>query len=388
MKKPYTLTALVFLAFIFGLGIYLLLDAPTIARSALTAWRTNTEGTVEHIEAATAAAEEAINVRLRKGNLVAELYGGMVRLAGKRVSEDPVIADYSIARLDNGAITFVNLDLTETRHNRDTADSIERWSRTCGAADVPLLYVAYPRKTPRQNSGLPVGLTDWPVVRANGLAADVVSRGIDTLDLRDTFEALGDYSRLFFRTDHHWTIRGGLFAYQTIADALRTRYGLTIDPFYEDEANYNFEILEDWFLGSQGKRIGTLFAGVDDFEVMTPAFDTDFTFNLTYERVIREGPMVGTILFPERVAERDYYGGNPYTYYSGGDYAFLGIVNHRNPDGPSILLVRDSMACAVTPFLACACSALYEVDTRYYDRDVAQTALDLGVDMVIVMVSG
>ena len=143
--------------------------------------------------------------------------------------------------------------------------------------------------------------------------------------------------------------------------------------------------MKDWFLGSQGKRVGTLFAGTDDFELLTPAFDTRFTFSVPSEGVERTGTMEQTILFPQRVAQRDYYGGNPYTYYGGGDYDLLTIENHLNPGGPRILLVRDSMACAVTPFLACACSRLVQVDTRSYEGDVALLAQELGVDMVLVL---
>ena len=95
--------------------------------------------------------------------------------------------------------------------------------------------------------------------------------------------------------------------------------------------------------------------------------------------------MEETILFPERVAERDYYSGNPYTYYSGGDYDLLTIENHLNPDGPAILLVRDSMACAVTPFLALGCSTLTQVDTRYYEGNVADLALELRPDLVLIL---
>lgn len=48
------------------------------------------------------------------------------------------------------------------------------------------------------------------------------------------------------------------------------------------------------------------------------------------------------------------------------------IVNHSNPDGPRVLLLRDSFACALTPFLALSCSELITVDLRYYEGDVTE----------------
>ena len=167
--------------------------------------------------------------------------------------------------------------------------------------------------------------------------------------------------------------------------ALAQEHGFT--PFEQglNEGQFARLTYEDLFLGSQGKRVGTLFGGADDFELLTPNFDTAFTFTVAGQGTVRSGSMEETILFPERVAKKDYYNGNPYTYYSGGDYGLLTIVNHLNTDGPVILLVRDSMACAVTPFMASACSTLVQVDTRYYDGDPAQLALQLGVDMVVVL---
>lgn len=386
MKKPYTLTAIVFLVFIFGLAAFLLANSVTIFQSTLTAWRSTEGSLADRLDGATDGLEEAVNTSLRRGNVAVELYGGLLRLAGKRVSEDPSIPDYSVALLDNGTITFVNLDTDPDAIDRAWAvNQISGWADALRGTDIPLLYVAYPKKTPRTNSGLPEGLYDLPVMKMNVLVAGLAERGVAILDLRDAFESLGDYSHLFFRTDHHWNVRGGFFAFQTICNTLRTDYGLDLEPYYEDPSHYDSVILEDWFLGSQGKRVGSLFGGTDDFELMTPAFYTNFTFSIPNQGVIRVGSMEETILFRERVGVRDYYNGNPYTYYSGGDYDLVTIQNHDNPDGPSILLVRDSMSCVVTPFLALDCSTLTLLDTRFYTGDVADLAMELDVDLVLVM---
>ena len=93
MKKPYTLTAVVFLVFIFGLAVFLLTDVKGIGRSVLTAWRSADGGVVTRLDAATDSAEEALSASLRRGNTAVELYGGLLRLTAKRVSEDTSIPD-------------------------------------------------------------------------------------------------------------------------------------------------------------------------------------------------------------------------------------------------------------------------------------------------------
>ena len=56
--------------------------------------------------------------------------------------------------------------------------------------------------------------------------------------------------------------------------------------------------------------------------------------------------------------KKDLYTDNPYAGYIGGDYGLCHIVNHQPPNDKRVLLVRDSFACAFTPYLAQACAEL------------------------------
>ena len=89
--------------------------------------------------------------------------------------------------------------------------------------------------------------------------------------------------------------------------------------------------------------------------------------------------------FPERVAQQDWFNGNPYTYYAGGDYPIATITNHKNPDGPRVVLLRDSFACALTPFLALSCGELITIDLRYFHDDLLSYVDWLEPDVVLVM---
>ncbi len=112
-------------------------------------------------------------------------------------------------------------------------------------------------------------------------------------------------------------------------------------------------MLEHFFLGSQGKRVGSLYAGADDITLYTPKFDTELTYSCPAYGFTRTGPFETSVCFPERVAQQDWFNGNPYTYYAGGDYPIATITNHKNPDGPRVVLLRDSFACALTPSWPC-----------------------------------
>ena len=65
--------------------------------------------------------------------------------------------------------------------------------------------------------------------------------------------------------------------------------------------------------------------------------------------------------------KKDYYHSNPYAVYSGGDYRLQIIRNTLNTTGSKILIIRNSYACVVTPFLAIHAGELHVIDDREGD---------------------
>ena len=61
------------------------------------------------------------------------------------------------------------------------------------------------------------------------------------------------------------------------------------------------------------------------------------------------------------------------------------IYNEENPEGQRILLLRDSYACALTPFLALDCGELITIDLRYFHDDLLTYVDWLDPDLVMVM---
>jgi hypothetical protein len=107
---------------------------------------------------------------------------------------------------------------------------------------------------------------------------------------------------------------------------------------------------------------------------------------------VREGRFEDTVLYSENL-ERDYYGKNPYATYSGGDFRLQIIRNNLNPEGARILVVRDSYACVVTPFLALNASEVHVCDVRDFDfvgekLNIADYIQEIHPDYVLVVYGG
>lgn len=139
------------------------------------------------------------------------------------------------------------------------------------------------------------------------------------------------------------------------------------------------------FLGSQGKRVGTVYAGLDDFSVITPNYAADFTLTVPDKGIDRSGDYVNTLLVPEMFEKKDLYTDNPYAGYIGGDYGLCHIVNHQPPNDKRVLLVRDSFACAFTPYLAQACAELDTIDKRAFPQTIASYIEETKPDLVLFL---
>ncbi|WP_130869594.1 DHHW family protein [Intestinimonas massiliensis (ex Afouda et al. 2020)] len=332
-------------------------------------------------------AESAVNSDLDRDHLFIQLYGGVQRLSGRRVIQD-MVAGNTVAKLSTGALNFVNLGAAAQPDQAAVDARAEATAEFAGeleAHGVPYLYIAAPQKIKRGGDMLPDGLEENGNATCDAYLEALDKQGVDYIDLRPLFESNGIYSNWFFNTDHHWKPEAAFFAWQNLTGELDLRYGFETPSALTDPNNWNTRVLEDFFLGSQGKRVGTLYAGADDFTIYTPKFDTDLTYANSDGSFTRSGPFDQSVCFPERVAERDWFNGNPYTYYSGGDYAMATMTNHKNPNGPKVVLIRESFSCALAPFLALSCSELTTIDLRYFTGDLMDTIQEVDPDLVLTL---
>lgn len=325
-----------------------------------------------------------------------ELYGALQRLTGRTVVEDPADNQYTVVRLEEGTLTFTGVGTPDPQAQ---AAHLKRLQLALDRRNVSLLYAQAPAKL-TSDTPLPYGVEDTSNACADRLLAALEEGGVDCLDLRRALrEAEGDWSGWFYRTDHHWTQQAAFLAFQALVQRLETysqtvavsngskQVPIRIPDRYTDPDSYETDTLPRFFLGSQGKRVGSSFVGTDDFPLCTPVFPTLLHYQALSADLDAYGDAAETVLFPQRVERRDYYGGNPYTYYAGGDYPFARITNYYNSQGPRVLLIRDSFACAVTPYLAYATSELYTIDPRYFSGDLLTYVDWLKPDVVVILYS-
>lgn len=316
-------------------------------------------------------------------------------LLGTRVVQKD---DIVVVKSDSGSLVSGSLNIpSETNTKEDIqqiSNRIKELRIVTESNGAHFLYCYAPAKLEIEDT--PPNVYNTYYDNKNTFFSAMDSLKIPYIDLANSFDGNGGLtSNDFYKTDHHWTANAGFCANKYICEQLSARYGFEVNREYTDIDNYNIKTFDKWFLGSFGKKVGTYFTwfGADDFDLITPKFETDLTEEQPFKDQTRTGKFEETVLYMDNL-EKDYYGKNTYATYSGGDFRLQIMKNNLNKNGKKILLIRDSFACVVAPFLSLQTSELHICDMRDFEDFVGDkiNAEDYiknnRPDYVIVLYSG
>lgn len=209
---------------------------------------------------------------------------------------------------------------------------------------IPLLYVATPYTTSKYDPQLPKGVEDYANDNADRFLMYLDEYGVDNIDIRKMLYNDGiDQYQMMYKTDHHWNTEAGLYAYSKIEDYLKDRLDCEVDERIRDIHNYTVTNYEEWHLGSCGQRTGIYFAGIDDFHLITPDFETNLQSGKN------TGSMQELVYDTSALQNKNY--SSRYTYDSVLGKSQGEFVNLNSKNDKKILMVSDSFGNAVDPFL-------------------------------------
>lgn len=255
------------------------------------------------------------------------------------------------------------------------------------------LYVMAPTKGYEME--YPSNVEDYTASNCDRFSKILEGKQVPFLNLIKTAGEEGiSEEEMFFVTDHHWRPEKGIWASEKVCGYLSRNYGFKYDRSLWDMTNYNIDTYKDWFLGSQGKKVGVYFTplGADDINLVTPKFATSLKEEQPAKELVREGSFED-LMYMDNISVKDHYGLNPYATYSGGDFREQIITNLNNPRGKTAIVIRDSFGCAFTPFFSLALSKLYVTDVRdggYVGEklDMREYIEKIKPDYVIVLYTG
>ncbi len=233
------------------------------------------------------------------------------------------------------------------------ADQILDLQNRLAEKDIAFLFTAVPEKVQAEDPQLPAGIEDFGNQNQDAFVSALQARGVSYLDLRESMREDGiDYYGSFFRTDHHWTTKGGFYAYTKLTDWIQSATGKTIQPQVQDLSQYEITTYPGWFLGSEGQRTGNYFSDADDFDLITPKFDTHLIREMSYLHP-DEGSVEGGFedLVISHAALQEHGLAARYTYDTTLNESLGHFVNPESGNDLKLLILEDSFGKAVNPYL-------------------------------------
>ncbi len=196
--------------------------------------------------------------------------------------------------------------------------------------------------------------------------------GITFVDVRDNFKsAYKSGTQVYYKTDHHWTAQGAYLGYTALGDSL----GYT--PNSKD--NYNIDV-HNGFYGTTYSSSGFWYTQPDDIELWHSKQNQDIKVTITDgDKTIDSD----SLFFMERLEEDDKY-----PVYLDGNHPYTVIKNNAlKQNDKKLLVIKDSFAHSLVPFLADHYSEIIMIDMRYYKQNVSDLIEARGFDRVLFLYS-
>lgn len=182
------------------------------------------------------------------------------------------------------------------------------------------------------------------------------------LDIRQQMERVGKEKQIYYKTDHHWSLRGAYIGYQAYMECMGK------EP--EEYENFDVQVVSDRFFG-------TLYSKVLDSQAVEDEMDAPQ--NLPDISVFCDGEERDSIYDEGKKEEKDKY-----AYFFGGNYGEVQIINEAVEER-RLLIIKDSFANSMVPFLLRDYSEIQMLDMRYFKGSVQDFLEEYGADEILIL---
>lgn len=364
--------------FVIG-GVTLALNIRQIGYALLVNYTLYTEengGVFDSVRARIQSLNATINGKVLGKDRFEKLNAQMQLALGKQVLS---FGGTTMVRLNTGHLYDVESDIDVTGE----VNKIIRMNDTLKAQGIPMVY-AYAHSMLYEDGMLPTGVKDYNLKVADEIVGGLRAGGVTTLDSRDIYKDDGlTLDDAVFHTDIHWQPRMAFHVFAACAQALNETGKIHLDESAADIGRFDSRMLKNAYLGNTGSRLGADFVEADDFEVLTPAFDTHIKSSISSSNgmVDREGSFEDAVLNME-LAQLDAPG-DIYDIY-GHHTEVVYYENENAPEG-RLLIVKDSFGTPVASLMSLAVRNVCAIDLRKGKGTIEEYVKSFQPDAVLVV---
>ena len=236
---------------------------------------------------------------------------------------------------------------------------------------VPVTMMAVPSAGAVVSDKLPALHLPYPDADLLEEARRIAGNTLHWVDLYTDFCSAEQPERLYYRTDHHWTSEGAYRAYCLLMEELG-QSSVPRDDFTVEQIS--------GFYGTSYSKSGLWLTEPDTLELWT---DSDIQAVTTVYDANRADPVTREgMFFREYLEDADKY-----PVFLSGNHARVHIETNAD-SGKRLLVIKDSYAHALAPFLAEEYSTIDLIDLRYFKQQTISSWLEENPADEILLVYG
>jgi len=232
-------------------------------------------------------------------------------------------------------------------------------------ADVRVYGLLAPTSVGMYPEKLPVFAQTDDEMQAIRKAETLTGDGMTWIDAAAALQA-DKSEQIYFRTDHHWTVRGAYTAYRAAAATM----GLT--PYGKDR--FEIRTVSDGFKGTFDAKANDPSISAEPLEVFLPTFE--MAYRVDYDG---DGSGMDSLYDWTFLDKRDKY-----SLFLGGNHRAV-TIRSSAPNDRKLLVIKDSYAHSFVPFLANHYRQIEMVDLRYDHRNMRKLIEEDGIDDVLIL---
>ena len=171
---------------------------------------------------------------------------------------------------------------------------------------------------------------------------------------------------IYFRTDHHWTMRGAYYAYRETAKAMG------FNPYEMDD--FTVDTVSKDFFGTFYSKASDHSIAPDSIEVFKPK--ADIVYNVEYDN---NGKKTSSLYNLDYTSKKDQY-----SLFLDGNHSKVKITSSVK-NNRKLVVIKDSYAHAFVPFLANHFEEVHILDLRYFHADLYSYLKENKIDDVLFL---
>lgn len=179
----------------------------------------------------------------------------------------------------------------------------------------------------------------------------------NTINVYDTLLEQNNYYQMYYRLDHHWTTYGAYYAYVEYAKANNIKY-LSINDFEIEEVTKNFN--------------GTLYSKSNDYSRKSDSIYLFIPKKHNYEVEYVFSKKTSDTLYELSYLDKK----DKYSLFLNNNHPLIVVTNKNVKNNKEIVVIKDSYANSIIPFLVNHYSKTHIIDPRFYQDNVSDYIKD------------